>query len=150
MRSVRAFLPLIACLILGATGCGIDLIESIFPDNSKPDLRLVLPEGSSTGPGPFCRAGPTALVTVENRGDADAGTSITTFVFVPGGSVDVQTPEIRKDESVQLSAVAVPAACFAPDCRFAILADASFRVDESDENNNRAEGQCPASAAPPR
>jgi len=87
-------------------------------------------------------------VTVENRGEADAPTSVTTVVFVPGGSVDVQTAELGQAESIQLDPVAVPGACFIPDCRFTVLADASFLVDEVDESNNRLDGNCPASAAP--
>jgi CARDB len=142
---MRRSFPLLLLLgTLSAAGCGLDLINSVIPDNSKPDLRPALPQGSLA----FCAAGPSAVVTIENRGDADADASVTTFVFVPGGSVDVQTPQIKKGDSVQLSPLAVPPDCFVPDCRFAILTDSSFLVDESDEDNNRADGLCPASVAP--
>ena len=88
------------------------------------------------------------VVTVENRGDADAPQTITTVVFVPGGSVDLQTAGLGQADSIQVGPVAVPSACFVPDCRFTVLADASFQVDETDESNNRLDGNCPASAAP--
>ena len=88
------------------------------------------------------------MVAVENRGQERAGASITTIIFVIGGSFDVQSPEIGADSSIQLSPVTVPRECFNPDCDFTILADSRFQVDESDEDNNRADGNCPASVAP--
>ena len=123
------------------TGCGIDLLDTVqdvLTDDALADLRLGSPDGTT------CRTGPSIVITVENRGDADARESITTFVFVPGGSVDVRTAALKQSESIQLDPVAVPAACFVPDCRFAVLADASFVVDETDESNNRLDGNCPA------
>jgi hypothetical protein len=136
---------------LASAGCGLDLVESVFNGNDEsqlPDLRLAPPQGSTDLPGVFCGDGPSVVATVENRGQTDAGSSITTVVFVPGGSFDVQTPEIGSDGSLQLSAVAVPTQCFNPDCDFTILADSRFQVEESDEDNNRADGNCPASVAP--
>ena len=147
MHSARSFLVVIVFSTLAATGCGIDLINTVqaaFPDDPQSDLRIRLPDGTAL----TCVAGPSVVVTVENRGDADAPQSITTFVIVPGGSVDVQTSGLGQSDSIQLGPVTVPDACFVPDCRFTVLADASFQVDETDESNNRLDGNCPASAAP--
>ena len=134
-------------MALGLAGCGIDLVDSVqdvFRDDPLADLRILLSDGTALS----CGAGPSIVVTVDNSGDADARESITTFVFVPGGSIDVRTPQLKQNEQIQLDPVKVPAACFVPDCRFTVLVDASFRVDEADENNNRRDGNCPASSAP--
>ena len=130
-------------MTLSLTGCGVDLLDTVqdvLTDDAQADLRLGSPDGTPL----TCRTGPSVMVTVENRGDADARESITTFVFVPGGSFDVRTAALKQSESVQLDPVAVPGACFVPDCRFAVLADASFVVDETDESNNRLDGNCSA------
>ena len=151
LRNNRSLVSLIGFLVLLASaGCGLDILESVIGDDesNRPDLRLARVSSNTDAPGVFCGDGPTALMAVENRGQQDAGGSVTTVVFVPGGSVDVQTPEIGSDSSIQLSPVAVPRECFNPDCDFTILADSRFQVDESDEDNNRADGNCPASVAP--
>jgi hypothetical protein len=130
-------------LALGLTGCGLDILDTVqdvLTDDPLADLRLGSPDGAVL----TCRNGSSVVITVENRGSADARESITTFVFVPGGSFDVRTAALKQSESIQLNPVAVPAACFVPDCRFAVLADASFVVDETDEGNNRLDGNCPA------
>jgi hypothetical protein len=133
----------IVFLTVGMAGCGIDILDTVqdvLTDDPLADLRLGSPDGTVL----TCRTGPQVVITVENRGDADARESITTFVFVPGGSFDVRTAALKQSESIQLNPVAVPAACFVPDCRFAVLADASFVVEETDEGNNRLDGNCPA------
>ena len=147
MQSAPSFLVFVVFTTLAAAGCSFDPVDSIrgaFEEDAQADLRLALPQGAAL----TCDPGPSVVVTVENRGGAEASESITTVVFVPGGSVDVRTPELGQNESVQLDPVSVPADCFVPSCRFAVLADASFLVDESDENNNRRDGDCPSSAAP--
>ena len=153
LQNNRSLVSLIGFLVLLASaGCGLDILESIISpgdDENLPDLRITRLSSDTDAPGVFCNDGPTVLVAVENRGQQDAGETLTTFVFVPGGSVDVQTPEIGSDSSIQLSPVAVPRGCFNPDCDFTILADSRFQVDESDEGNNRADGNCPASVAAP-
>lgn len=153
MRNNQSLVSLIGILaLLASAGCGLDILESVInpgdDESNLPDLRLTRVSSDTDAPGVFCSDGPTVLVAVENRGQQDAGGSITTVVFVPGGSVDVQTPEIGSDSSIQLSPVAVPGQCFNPDCDFTILADSRFQVDESDEGNNRVDGNCPASVAP--
>ena len=147
LHNLRSFLSVVALSTLAVAGCGIDIVDTvqgIFEDDPQADLRPVSPQGAAL----TCVAGPSVVVTVENRGDEDAPESTTTVVFVPGGSVDVQTPELRQAESIQLDPVAVPSECFVPNCRFTVLADASFLVDETNETNNRLDGDCPASAAP--
>lgn len=153
LRNNRSLVSLIGFLVLlTSAGCGLDILESVInpgdDESNLPDLRLTRVSSDTDAPGVFCNDGPTVLVAVENRGQQDAGESLTTFVFVPGGSVDVQTPEIGSDSSIQLSPVAVPRECFNPDCDFTILADSRFQVEESDEDNNRADGNCPASVVP--
>ena len=153
LRNNRSLVSLIGLLaLLASVGCGLDILESVInpgdDESNLPDLRLTRVSSDTDAPGVFCSDGPTVLVAVENRGQQDAGESITTVVFVPGGSFDVQTPEIRNDGSIQLSPVDVPRECFNPDCDFAILVDSRFQVDESDEGNNRVDGNCPASVAP--
>ncbi len=152
MRRNPSLVSLIGLLALLAWGCsGFDLLQSVVnpeDETTRPDLRFARVPSDNDAPGVFCGAGPTVVVAVENRGQERAGASITTIVFVPGGSFDVQIPEIGADSSIQLSPVAVPRECFNPDCDFTILADSRFQVDESDEDNNRADGNCPASVAP--
>ncbi len=149
-RSLVSLIGLLA--LLASIGCGLDILESVInpgdDETDRPDLRLTRVSSETDAPGVFCSDGPTVLVAVENRGQQDAGGSITTVVFGPGGSVDEQTPEIGSDSSFQLSPVTVPRECFNPDCDFTILADSRFQVDESDEGNNRVDGNCPASVAP--
>lgn len=146
LHNAPSFLVALAVAALG-TGCGIDLVDTVqdvFTDDPQADLRIQTPQGAAL----TCIPGPSVVVTVENRGEADAPESITAVVFVPGGSVDVRTDGLGQAESTQIDPVDVPAACFIPDCRFTVLVDASFLVDETDENNNRVDGTCLAAAAP--
>ena len=153
MLNNRSLISVAALLVLLVSACsGLDILQSVVnPEEdsaNQPDLRLARVSSDTEAPGVFCGAGPAVVVAVENRGSERAGGSITTVVFVPGGSVDVQIPELSGNSSVQLSSVQVPRECFNPDCDFTILADSRFQVDESDEDNNRADGNCPASVAP--
>lgn len=96
----------------------------------------------------FCklaREGPDRgklVVTVKNQGDGDAGASITRVTFAPGGAVDIPTPPLAAGASVDLPPIAIPGACFNPDCNFRIVVDADGQVAESDETNNMASGMC--------
>lgn len=153
LQKKQTLLSLIGVLALLASACsGLDILQSVVnPDDgsgTQPDLRLARVTSDNDALGVFCGVGPTVVVAVENRGQERAGASVTTLVFVPGGSFDVQIPEIETDSSIQLSPIAVPRGCFNPDCDFTILADSRFQVEESDEGNNRADGNCPASVAP--
>lgn len=147
LHRARSYLAFIALALATLShGCGIglvDTVQDVFTDDAQADLRIRLMQGEAL----TCVAGPSVVVTVENGGEEDAPESITTVVFVPGGSVDVRTAELAQAESIELAPVAIPEDCFVPDCQFAVLADASFLVDEIDEENNRADGTCPATEA---
>jgi hypothetical protein len=150
MRDIRSFISRVALsAALALPGCSsLGLLEPIIFGDGEPDLILAVPAASSAVPGVFCGEGPSAVVAVENRGDGDADSSVTTIVFNPGGAVEVQTSGIDADQTVDLRPIAVPPECFNPDCVFSIRADSGSDVDESDEGNNTAEGICPASVAP--
>jgi len=146
LHKTRLFLLALTVAALG-TGCGIDIVDTVqdvFTEDEQADLRVRSPQGPTL----TCAPGPSVVVTIENRGQGVAPESITAVVFVPGGSVDVRTGELGQSETTQIDPVDIPATCFVPDCRFTVLADASFLVDETDEGNNRMDGTCPASAAP--
>lgn len=90
----------------------------------------------------FCRRDSIGLlVTVRNQGVGTAPASVTTVAFSPGGTVSVNTPPIGSTP-VTLPAVAIPAACFDPDCDFRITVDATAVVVESNEANNVGAGSC--------
>jgi hypothetical protein len=82
------------------------------------------------------------LVTVRNAGSGGAPASATTVHFGNGTTVSLPTPPIPAGGSVTLAPVAIPSACFHPDCSFRIVVDATGVVVESDETNNVAVGQC--------
>jgi hypothetical protein len=88
--------------------------------------------------------GLTATATIQNIGAAPAGPSITRFIFTPTNgatavgpstSTDVPTPGLSAGASVSLS-TSVPGACFQPNCRVDVQADATNVVKESNETNN--------------
>ena len=122
-------------------------IERVPARGRKPAGRAdLLPVPSGSSGGGFCRrdAQGNLLVTIRNQGPADAPASTTTVEFLPGGGVvSVPTPVIASGKWVDPAPVAMPAACFAPACGFRITADSATVIDEADETNNRAEGQCP-------
>ena len=120
-------------------------IERVSPRGlaavGKPDLVPVNPDPSKGRLG-FCRGDPNKLVfTVKNQGVGPAGPSHMTVTFGSGPSVSVSTPPLQAGASVDLP-VAVPPQCFHPDCPFTIKVDSNSEVDESDENNNVADGYC--------
>ncbi len=82
------------------------------------------------------------LITVQNRGTADAGPSQTTVDFGAAGTVSLPTPPIPAGGSLTLAPVPVPPTCFHPDCVFKISVDAGGVVVESDEVNNTGTGTC--------
>jgi hypothetical protein len=96
----------------------------------------------------FCKLVETGLdkgklvITVHNRGNADAPASTTTIHFSPGGTINIPTPAIPAGASVDLSPLKIPGACFNPDCDFKITVDSNGQVTESDEGNNIANGMC--------
>ena len=117
------------------------------PFHEGPDLIPLTPLRLS-GPDGFCalsgdRESPQLSVSVQNIGDGESPTSITTIEFFPGGSVQLQTPAIPAGESAYLDPVAIPLVCFDPDCEFRITVDWRNEVNESGgEGNNEADGRC--------
>ncbi len=112
---------------------------SFVPPTGLPDLLPV--RDSVLG---FCKRDSIGrlLVTVRNQGVAPAPASITTIAFTSGGTVSVPTPPIGVGISVPLPPIAIPGACFSPDCSFRITVDATAVVAESNEGNNSAVGTC--------
>ena len=111
------------------------------PSESEDQADLV-PDG--TGTINFCQRDPgtgNLQVTIRNQGAAAAAASTTTVTFNPGGAFPVQTPAIAQGASATVS-VAIPGACFNPDCEFTITVDSASGVPESNENNNVAGGSC--------
>ena len=91
----------------------------------------------------FCRREQGRLtVSVRNQGAAGAGPSTTTVEFFPGGAFPIATPAVPAGSTVDLPAIAMPPACFNPDCNFRITVDSVGVIDEIREDNNRADGLC--------
>jgi CARDB len=107
----------------------------------KADLVPTEPEGSVR----FCKSVNNQLqvvVRVENQGGAFAPASITKVDFFSFGSVDVPTLGISPGEFIDLGPIKPPAGCFNPNCQFRITVDSGNSVDESDQENNSANGVC--------
>lgn len=88
-------------------------------------------------------------IHVKNQGNADAPASVTVVeFFLPGGvvhPVQLTTPPIPKGQTVTVGTVPIPTTpvnCFDPDCGFRITVDSQNQVDESNEANNKADGNC--------
>lgn len=117
------------------------------PFYEGPDLMPLKPLDLS-GPDGFCNlAGDrTSLrlgLSVQNIGEGDSLPSITTIEFFPGGSVQLPTPPVPGGDAIDLMPVAIPPACFDPDCEFRITVNWRNEVNESGgEGNNEADGRC--------
>jgi len=127
------FTPLFAGLTLTVllSGCSPDLVPL-----GKADL---------TGPPSFCKKDPQSnklIVTVKNQGRGSAAASTTTVEFNPGGSFPLPTAAIAAGGTLDLTPLEIPAACYNPDCEFKITVDSAKQINESDEDNNSAEGSC--------
>lgn len=112
-----------------------------IPSQRSPDLVPFSPLG--TGPNAFCRmeeGGKLLRVTVKNQGNADAGASKTTVTFV-NKPFTLDTPPVAAGGSADLL-FKVPSGCFSPDCSFKVTVDSSNQVNESNEQNNSANGAC--------
>jgi hypothetical protein len=120
--------------LLRLSAAGADLL---------PLRRLDLP-----GPVGFCttsKSGPDKgklVVTVNNQGNAPAPPSICRVEFNHAGSFTLATPAIPPGGSVELPLLAIPGACFSPDCFFTIRVDADGQVEEGNKGNNTASGVC--------
>jgi subtilase family serine protease len=105
-----------------------------------PDLVPFSPLGTS--PTAFCRiegGGKLLRVTVKNQGDADAGLSKTTVTF-GNRPFTLDTLAIPAGGSVDLL-FNLPVSC-SPNCSFTINVDSSNQVNESNKQNNSANGTC--------
>lgn len=106
-----------------------------------PDLVPYSPLGAA--PAAFCRieqGGQWLRVTIKNQGNSDTDSSKAMVTF-GNTSIELDTPSIPSGGSVDLL-FRVPASCFNPDCFFKINVDSDSQVNESDEGNNSANGQC--------
>ena len=131
----------------GATG----QVETLFIERvaargeqaaGKPDLVPVNPQPTA-GKFGFCRrdANGNLTITIKNQGGGAAGPSQTRVKFGNGTVASLSTPAIPAGTSVDLTAPSPPG-CFRPDCSFEITANSALAVDESDETNNVAIGEC--------
>jgi len=104
-----------------------------------PDL-LPVPDAD----GSFCRrSGNRLLVTVANKGEADASATTTEVDFLEDGKRTTATPALTRGGSATLQ-FAVPAGAFDGEGThpFLITADLLHQEEESNEANNFAEGRC--------
>jgi hypothetical protein len=88
----------------------------------------------------------TVTAIIQNIGAAPAGASVTRFFFYPsngspGTFKDVPTSPLAVGGSVTLTAP-VPVACFQPNCKIEVQADATNQVIESNETNNSTATMC--------
>lgn len=115
-------------------GCQAASGVSTLLNDGEPDL-IALPAAG------FCRD-QGVVVTLRNQGPSDADSSVTTITFAGANSVQVATSSVEGGRITTLPPVAIPAACYAPNCFFQVIVDSNDDVDESDENNNTAEVTC--------
>jgi subtilase family serine protease len=124
----------------------LGLLMAATLSGCKPDLVPANPGGWAV----FCDVDDQKLkVHVKNRGNADAPASTTVVeFFLPGGvvqPVQLATPAISKGQTIQVGTVPIPTSpvnCYDPDCGFRITVDSQNQVDESNEANNKADGNC--------
>ena len=134
MKTIWLVFSILWCAI--TLGCQAASGVQTLLDDGQPDL-IALPAAG------FCRD-QGVVVTLRNQGPSDADSSTTTITFAGAGSVNVATGGVEGGRIETLPPVAIPAACFAPDCFFQVVVDSIDDVDESDEGNNTAEVTCPA------
>ena len=142
---VRSFTAwALASLVMAAVVSGC---ISSQPFHGGADLIPLKPPGFS-GPEGFChlagdRESPQLVVSVQNIGEGESSASLTTIDFFPGGSVQLHTPAIAGGDWIDLMPVAIPSACFDPDCEFSITVDWGNEINESGgEGNNEVTGRC--------
>jgi hypothetical protein len=126
------------------TGTNVDIRYVLFgrPASScapgKPDLIPV------PGPAGFCQVDGAGrlIIKIRNQGTTSASGSMTKVEFCSGPGqvvVTLNTPPIDPGAVVELN-VDFPPGC--ADRSFTITVDSSNQVDEIDEGNNSASGQC--------
>jgi CARDB len=84
-------------------------------------------------------------ITIKNVGSADAGPTTTEVDFGPHfellDAAILLTPPLSRGVSTDLT-FDIPARCFTPNCSFRIRVDYTNQVNESNETNNTATGNC--------
>lgn len=132
MKTTWMILSILGCVV--TLGCQAASGVSTLLNDGEPDL-IPLPAAG------FCRdAG--VVVTLRNQGPSDARSSVTTITFAGADSVQVATSSVEGGRITTLPPVAIPTACYAPNCFFQVIVDSNDDVDESDEGNNTAEVTC--------
>lgn len=84
------------------------------------------------------------VITVRNIGNEEALPSVTTVEFLLTNSTivtEMPTSDLPINTSTDLT-FEIPGACFNADCDFVIRVDAQDDLDEVDEANNHASGEC--------
>jgi hypothetical protein len=83
------------------------------------------------------------VVTVNNQGNFASPASTTKVEFTSGSSVssEMTTPALEINESTPVI-FDIPAGCFVSDCKFEITVDSANQINETNENNDMASGQC--------
>ncbi len=131
--SLMAAIALSNCQPPGPAGSA-DLVPSGRSDISAPlSFCKLVTEGPDKG---------KLMVTVKNQGTTAAPASATLLEFSPGGPLQVSTPAIPAGASVDLGPLSAPGGCYNPDCEFKITVDSNNQINESNEGNNSANGQC--------
>ena len=126
-------------MILMAGGC---VTPEVF--SGSPDL-IAVPDGSFGGSDAYCDTTMVSQlrIVIQNQGQGNAPTSITRVRFSSGGVRDIPTPPLQSGQRTMLAPILIPAACFDPDCDFAITVDSMAQINETTgEENNVTEGRC--------
>ncbi len=80
------------------------------------------------------------VVVVRNKGEGDAKQSTTNLAFL-GSNVPLSTPPLAPEEMATLAPVPLPESDSGV-ITFTITADIGMKIDEADEENNVAVGNC--------
>src|SRR6188508_3623550 len=114
-------------MILMAGGCITPEISSEGPD------LIAVPDGSFGGPDAFCDTTtvPQLRIVIQNQSQGHAPASVTRVNFSPGGIKDIPTLPLQSAQRTMLAPIPIPAACFDPDCDFAITFVTTTQPNES-------------------
>jgi hypothetical protein len=133
----------LATTVLAFVFAGVALFMEGCNGAAGPDLVAERRTGG-TGAEGFCRRDDAGnlVVRVRNQSNADVLVQTTTVVvFSPGGPRTGTTAPMPRGSFADVT-LPIPAECFNADCDFTITVDSDEAVDESDEDNNTADGIC--------
>lgn len=104
-----------------------------------PDLIPFNPKGW----GNFCDTDGAGnlVVTVKNKGNADAGSSHVKVTFSQAGELLKPVPPLAVNETATIL-FEIPSGAYMPDLFFKIEVDALNEVNERNEGNNVQDGSC--------